>query len=172
MVEPLLASGGLMDDLGINPAVLLTQVVIFSVTFLALSRILFGRVLSNLQRREEETREGHAAVGRDRAELDRLAKEYEAAIAKVDKESYDRTQAMLKEALATASAGVAQAQAQARSEVENALARIAREKQEASSRVRADIARLTLEVAEKAMETRLDPATHGAMVQKFLAERS
>lgn len=172
MVEPLLASGGLLEDLGIKLPVLLTQVVIFSITFLALSRILFGRVLSNMQRREGESQEGQAALERDRAELKRLAAEYEAAIARVDKESYDRTQAMLKEALATASAGVAQAQAQARSEVEKALAQIALEKQEASSKVRADIARLTLEVVEKAMETRLDPATHGATVQKFLAERS
>ena len=54
MISSLLASGGLLDDLGINGKVVATQVVIFVTTFLLLGRILFGRALSHLQQREDE----------------------------------------------------------------------------------------------------------------------
>ncbi|MBV8881173.1 MAG: hypothetical protein JO332_14505, partial [Planctomycetaceae bacterium] len=53
MISALLASGGLLQDLGINPVVVATQVVVFVITFLLLSRILFGRALGHMQQRED-----------------------------------------------------------------------------------------------------------------------
>lgn len=164
--------GGLLHDLGINPMVLGTQVVIFVITFLLLSRILFGRALGFMQRREEEVRKAHAAIEYDRAEVARLTREYEVHIARVEKEAYDRTQAILKEALATAQATVAKAQAEARAEVDRAAAEIVREKWEGLAQLRAEVTRLTLGVAEKVMDTKLDPALHGERVRKFVQERS
>ena len=166
------AEGGLLQSLGINLKVLATQVVIFGVTFLVLSRILFGRTLGFMKKREEEVKASHEAIERDRAEVSRLTKEYEAHLAKVEKEAYDRTQAILKEALAAAAVTVARAQAEAKAEVERAAAAIAQEKREGLAQLRAEVVRLTLGVAEKVMDTRLDPAAHGAAVQKFVQERS
>src|SRR6185503_15750021 len=99
MISTLLASGGLLDDLGINGKFVATQVVIFVTTFLLLARILFGRALGHLQQREEEIQKAHDAIQHDRAEVERMTKEYEAPLAKVDKEGYDKTQEILKEAL-------------------------------------------------------------------------
>src|SRR5437762_14019447 len=104
------SEGALLESLGINIRVLLTQVVIFSITFIALSRILFGKALGFMKKREEEVASSHEAIERDKAEVARLTKEYEAHIAKVEKEAYDKTQEILKEALAAAAASVAKAQ--------------------------------------------------------------
>ncbi|MBI3854513.1 MAG: ATP synthase F0 subunit B [Planctomycetes bacterium] len=172
MTVSLLASGSLLDDLGINGLVVATQVVIFVTTFLLLARILFGRALGHMQRREEEIKKAQDSIRHDREEVERMTKEYEAHIAKVDKEGYDKTQEMLKEALAAAQASVAKAQADAKAETERAAAEIAREKRESMVQLRAEVTRLTLEVAEKVMDTRLDPASHGAAVRKFIQERS
>ena len=172
MISTLLASGGLLDDLGINGKVVATQAVIFVITFLALAKILFGRALGHMQQREEEIRKAHDAIQHDRAEVERMTKEYEAHLAKVDKEGYDKTQEILKEALAAAQASVAKAQADAKAATERAAVDIAREKRESLVQLRAEVTRLTLEVAEKVLETRLDPATHGAVVQKFIQGRS
>jgi F-type H+-transporting ATPase subunit b len=172
MISSLLASGGLLDDLGINGKVVATQVVIFVTTFLLLGRILFGRALSHLQQREDEVRKAHESIGHDLAEIERMTREYEAHLAKVDKEGYDKTQEILKEALAAAQASVAKAQADAKAATERAAVDIAREKRESLVQLRAEVTRLTLEVAEKVLETRLDPATHGAVVQKFIQGRS
>ena len=173
-MSPLLlaSGGGLLDDLGVNLVVVATQVVIFVITFLLLGRILFGRALGHLQQREAEIKKAHDAIQHDRAELERMTKEYEAQLAKVDKEGYDKTQEILKEALATAQAAIAKAQADAKAETERASADIAREKRDSLAKLRADVTRLTLEVTEKVLDTKLDPASHGAQVQKFIQERS
>jgi len=172
MISTLLASGGLLDDLGINFKVVATQAVIFVITFLALAKILFGRALGHMQQREEETRKAQEAIQRDRAEVERMTKEYEAHLAKVDKEGYENTQEILKEALAAAQASVAKAQADAKAETERAAAEIAREKRESLAQLRAEVTRLTQQVAEKVMETPVDPASAGAAVQKLIQERS
>ena len=165
------SEGGLLESLGINIRVLLTQVVIFSITFLALSRVLFGKALGFMKKREDEVKSSNETIERDKAEVARLTKEYEAHIAKVEKEAYDKTQEILKEALAAAAASVAKAQADAKAEVERAQIEIAREKKEGLAQLQAEVARLTQGVAEKVMDTKLDPAAAGAAVQKVLAER-
>ena len=166
------AEKGLLDTLGINLWVLGTQVVIFAVTFLLLSRILFGRSLAHMRQREEEIRKAQEAIQRERAEVERMSREVEAHLAKVDKQGYDRTQEILKEALAAAQAAVAKAQADAKAEIDRSAAQVAREKQESLVQLRTEVTRLTLSLAEKVMETKLDPALHGAAVQKFVQERS
>jgi F-type H+-transporting ATPase subunit b len=171
MTSSLLASG-LLDQLGINPVVLATQVVVFVTTFVLLSRILFGRALANMQQREEEVQKSQEAIRRDKADVDRMTKEYEAHIAKVDKEGYDKTQALLSEALAASQASVGKAQADARAQTERAVADIAREKKDTLVKLRSDVTRLTLEVAEKVLDTRLDPQVAGPAVEKFIRERS
>ena len=166
------AEGGLLEGLGINLKVLATQVVIFSVTFLVLSRTLFGKALGFMRKREEEVKTSHEAIARDRAEVERLTKEYEAHLAKVEKDAYEKTQAIVKEALAAAAATVGKAQADAKAEVERAAAEIAGEKREGLAQLRAEVVRLTIGAAEKVLDTRLDPAAAGAAVQKFVQERS
>ena len=94
------------------------------------------------------------------------------ALAKVDKEGYDKTQEILKEAMASSQAAVAKAQADAKAETEKAAAEIASEKRQSLAQLRAEVTRLTLQVAEKVMETSVDPHTAGAAVQKFIQERS
>jgi F-type H+-transporting ATPase subunit b len=171
MISAMLASGGLLQDLGINPAVLATQVVIFVITFLLLSRILFERTLGHMQQRQEEIQKAQDAIQHDRTEVDRMTREYEAHLAKVDKEGYDKTQALLKDALSAAQASIAKAQADAKAESERAVAEIVRDKRESLVQLRSDVARLALDVAEKVMVTRLD-ASAQSVVQKFIQERS
>ena len=82
MISTLLASG-LLDDLGVNFRVLGTQVVIFIITFIVLSRVLFGRVLDHMKRREEEIRRSTETIERDRQEVERMTAEYQASVVKV-----------------------------------------------------------------------------------------
>lgn len=171
MTSSLLASG-LIDDLGINFKVVATQVVIFVTTFVLLSRILFGRALGHMQQREQEVQKAHDAIKHDRAEVERMTREYQAHLAKVDKEGYDKTQVMLKEAMASAQASVAKAQAEAKAQTEKAAAEIVTGKRESLVQLKSDVTRLAIEVAEKVLNTRLDPATHGPAVQKFMQGRS
>lgn len=171
MISALLASGGLLQDLGINPVVVATQVVVFVITFLLLSRILFGRALGFMQQREGEIRKSHDAIRHDRAEVERMTKEYEAHLAKVDKEAYDKSQSLLREAQAEAQGAVAKAQADAKAQVERALAEIAQSRKDSIVQLRSQVARLTVDVVEKVLDTRLDAGAQAA-AQKYIQERS
>jgi F-type H+-transporting ATPase subunit b len=173
MTHELLAfagEGGLLANLGINLKVLAVQVAIFVVTFAVLSRVLFGRTVDFLRQREEEVRKSREAVERDRAEVERLRKDYEARLAKSDKETYEKAQSVLREAMATAASLTARAQADAKAEVERAQAEIAAEKRQALAQLRSEVGRLSLEVAEKVLETKLD-ASHGESARKFIEGR-
>jgi len=165
------AEGGLLDTLGLNPLVVAVQVVIFVITFLVLSRILFKRVLEGLQRREAEIEAARLAAEKDRAELAAGLRHYEERMAQVDRAAYERAQETLRQGLAAAASVVATAQEQARKDVEQALADVAREKQEARARLKDDVARLSVEVVEKILETRLDPSQAG-QAKAFLGGRA
>ena len=166
------SEGGLLENLGINLKVLATQVVIFSITFLVLSRTLFGKALGFMKKREEEVKASHDAIARERAEVAKLKKEYEAHLAQAEKAAYDKTQEILKEALAAAAATVAKAQADAKAQVQGALAEIAREKQQASGQLKTEVTRLTKVLAERVLETPVDDAATAAAVQKAFGGRS
>lgn len=167
-----LLAAGLLENLGINLKVLGVQVVIFVVTFVVLSRLLFGRVVNQITRREAEMKQAQEAIERDRAEATRLRKEYEDSLAEAERETYGQMQESLKRALAEASDTLASAQAQAREESEKARAEIRNEKQEAKAQLREEVTRLTLEVTEKVLDTKLDSGRHGDVVRKFVLERS
>ncbi len=172
MLNALLAAGGggLLDDLGINLKVLATQVVIFVITFLVLGRLLFGRVLENMKRREEEASRMKEALERERENVERLAKEYEAILAKADREAYEKMQTALREAMAAAAAHTAKAHEEARERVRQAREEIAREKQAAVGNLRKEAAQLAVSVAEKVLEAPLDPAVHGPVAEKYVSE--
>ena len=169
-MTPLLAAG-LLDELGINPVVLGTQVVIFVATFVILSRLLFGRVLESMTQRERETKQAQEGIEKDRDEAARMTREYEARIAKTDREAYDRMQTILKDAQAASGRIVAEAQTEAKENLDKARQEIRREKEAAMTRLRGEVTRLAIGVVEKVLETKLDTATHGAIAEKFVAER-
>ena len=165
-------AAGLLDDLGINLKVLGTQVVVFVITFLVLGRILFGRVMTYVTRREAELASTQADVERDRTEAARLKKEYDDRLTTAEQETYARIQVVMKDTLSEAQATVAKAEAEARQEVEKARTDIAAEKRTAKGQLRAKVTTLAMGVAERVLETKLDTAIHGEAVRKFVAERS
>jgi F-type H+-transporting ATPase subunit b len=171
----LLASGdapSLLDTLGVSIPVVVLQICVFVTTFLVLSNGMFSRVLRRMQEREEEMRKAQAGVEHDRAELSKASHDYQDQLAKIDRSAYDQAQGLIKEAMASAAATVAQAQERAKQEVESALAGVAAEKGQAREKLREDVTRLTLDVVEKVLETKLDPAVHGGVVRKFVSERT
>ena len=177
MTELLLAfsapDGGnsLLDDLGINFMVLGTQVVIFVFTFVVLSRLLFGRVLGHMTRREGELRSSRDSIAGDREEAARLAKEFEEHMAKADKAAYDRMQDIYRGGMAEAGSILAEAEGRAREELAKANAEIAAEKSASIVALRSEVATLTLEATSRILEMKPDPA-HRKIVEKFVAGRS
>jgi len=155
-MSSLLLAEGLLTDLGINFKILVVQSFIFIVTFAILRRLLFARMLGFMTSREAEVERALASIHRDRAELEKFSAEYEANIARIEKEAYDRMQAMLKEGLEAKARISGQAQQQASAEVKAALAAIGKEKEVALATLRKDVAEISRQAVERVLGVPVD----------------
>lgn len=144
--------GSLLDDLGVNPWVVLIQIVVFVTTFLILANLLFRKVLKFMQDRETEQTDAAERIRRNREELEKVRAEYEARIRQVEKETYEKLQLVLREAQQDKARIIAEAQQQARAEVEQARATIAKEKADATAALQAEVARLSREAASRILD--------------------
>jgi len=152
----LLLAEGLLTDLGINLKILVVQAVIFIVTFSILRRLLFARMLGFMTSRESEIEQSLQGIRRDRAEIEKFTAEYEAHIARIEKEAYARMQAVLKEGLEAKVRISAQAQQQAAAEVKAAVAAIAQEKEKALVALQKDVPAIAQQAVERVIGVPLE----------------
>jgi|SRR5688572_2645899 len=149
MTALLLAEGGILADLGINPKVVLVQIIIFVVTFILLRKILFLPVMKFMTEREGEAERAAEKIRADRAEAERLLKEYEAQLARIDKEAWERLQGILKESMEARAKIAAAAQQRAAQETQAALAAIAKERAAALESLRKEIPAMVRQTVER-----------------------
>lgn len=157
MTALLLAQGGILDDLGINPWVVGMQAIIFFLTFLALRKLLFGRIMDHMTAREAEADRSAETLRHERAEGERLAKEYENELARIDKEAWERLQGVLKEALEARARVVAESQQKASQVTKAALEVIAKERTAALAELRAEVPALARQAAERVLGVPMEP---------------
>lgn len=165
-------AAGILDDLGINLKVWGVQVLIFLATFLVLSRVLFGRVVSHLVRREKDIGDREAKLREDRAEIERLAKAYEKHIAGVEKEAYHRMQAILKEGLDASHEMIARAQKEAHDQLEKARDAIQKERREAGKELHSHVVKMTAEACSRILDMPLEAAQVEPAIQNALKEEN
>ena len=158
-----------MFDLGIRPQVVLAQALIFIATFLVLRRLLFGRIMSFMAGREAEAERQAAKIRHDREEVERLSKEYEAHVARIDKEAWERLQGLLKEAIEARARIAAEAQQRAAQEVKSALAAIAREKATASESLRKEVSALSRQAVERVVGVPVEAGALDSALKSALA---
>lgn len=152
----LLLSAGILEELGIHLPVLAVQAFIFIVTFWVLRRLLFGRMMKFMTDREAEVDRAMEAIRRHRAEFEKVTGDYEAHIARIEKEAYDRMQAILKEGLDAKSRISAQSQQQAATEVKSALEAIAREKGAAMAALQKEVQAISRQAVERVIGVPVD----------------
>jgi F-type H+-transporting ATPase subunit b len=157
MTVTLLAAGGLLEDLGINPVVLAIQAGLFVITFFALKRLLFDPIVKHMMDREADARRQTDGIRHAREELQRLQSEYAAKIAAIEKEAYDRLQAVLKQALEERARIVGEAQQRAAEETRRALAAIEEEKRAAMGAIRGQVSALARQAAQRILGVPVDP---------------
>lgn len=172
MTDLALAGGGILDDLGINLRVVAVQAFLFIVTFFALKKILFERVLAHMKGRELDAEAQGKRIHEERAEVERLAKDYEARVQQIDKEAYARLQAALTETLEQKGRIVAEAQKKAAEEMKAALEAIAEEKRRALESLRTEVAGLSTQAARQVLEVPVDDAALDAAVRSAVSERT
>lgn len=145
-------------------------VINFAVLLWGLHRFLYKPLIGAIQAREDEINGALKKAAEDRAEADRLRKEFEAQIGNAQREAQD----IVNKAVTNASAAKEQIEADARARaselLENATKTIEREKTRALAELRQEVANLAVAVAGKVIEKNLDSDEQRRLADSFVAE--
>jgi len=162
--------GDLMQSLGLDPKVILSQILAFAFIYVILSRFLFGPIARMVKARNDEIAERLNSAERHEKAMEQVRDEYEGRIADIERESRDRIQEATREAH---EAGV-QIVAEARTEREEMIARarqeIRHEKERALVEIRDQVAALVVGGAERIIRRELDDSLHRELVDEYINE--
>lgn len=146
------------------------SIINFLVLLFLLNRFLFKPLLGMISSREQDIEGNLKKAAEDRAEAERLRKEFAEQVAGAQRQA----QEILREATANARASADQIVSDARDKstvmVERAQEAIAREKEQALTELREEVASLAVAVAGKVLDRTITDADQLRLAQQFVAE--
>ena len=162
--------GDLLHQLGIEPRVLIIQIIGFFLLFLILKKYVFGMIGGAIEDRKREFQERMAKLAADQQELDRLHEEVRKRLSDIEIEARNRLQVTVEQANAERERIVGQAREEAGREMEKARLAIQREKVQAIAELRGQVGDLAMQIAERVLNTTLDSAGHQRIVNEFMEQ--
>ncbi len=160
----------LMEQLGLEPRLLLMQTISFLVLFWVLKRFLFGPIGSMVQSRNEEIADRLDRAARDEKAKEAIRTEYERRIAEIETEERDRIQKAVAEAEKIADGIKAQAAEEAEATRERSYLQIEREKEKALKEIQDQIVDLSIGAAERVIHQALNEDSQRQLVRRFIQE--
>jgi F-type H+-transporting ATPase subunit b len=142
----------------------------FAIVLWALNKWLFKPLTGAIEAREREIEQAIQKAHEDRAEAERLRKEFEAQIASAHREAQEIINNATRAANATREQIENEARARAAEVLENATRTIEREKAKALAELREEVASLAIMVAGKVIEENLDDAKQRRLAERFVEE--
>ncbi|WP_148205435.1 F0F1 ATP synthase subunit B [Symbiobacterium thermophilum] len=149
---------------------LIWTIINFAVLLWGMHRFLYKPLLGAIQAREDEINANLKKAAEDRAEAERLRREFEAQIANAQREAQEIINKAVKNATAVKEQIEAEARARAAEILEQATQTIEREKAKAVAELRREVADLAVAVAGKVIEKSLDDAEHRRLADSFVTE--
>jgi len=160
----------LLESIGIEPKLLLMQVLSFIVLYLVLRKFLFAPIGNMIDARNREVAERLDRAARDERAMEAVRTEYERRIAEIETEGRDRIQAAMAEARRLADEVKDNARAGAEEIKNRALVQIGREREKALKEVQDHIVDLSINAAERVVGRTLDTDTQRQLVRRFIDE--
>ena len=164
----LAAEGGL--PLGINPLLLLAQIVNFGILFFILSRFAFPPLMRTLDQRAATIREGVENAARAKLELDRAEQQRESII----QAAQQRAQQIISDATAAGERQRAKIEEDAKLRAEEIAqqgrVRIQQEEAQARNALRQEVADLAIGAASRVIGESMDGTRQRRLVEEFVAQ--
>ena len=165
-------SGGLLHALGIEPMVIVIQIIGFLFLFFVLKKLLFERILEFVQKRKEEISTAFETMEEERAEIERLKEEYKKHLEKIEDEGRELIAKAVKEGQLHKQELLEQAKSEADKLVEKAKREIELEKEKALVTIQEEVATLSILCAEKVIGETLDETKHKRLVMDVIGDIS
>lgn len=160
----------LMEQLGLEPRLLLMQAISFLVLYWVLRRFLFGPIGNMVDARNHEIKERLDKARDDQQAMAAMRTEYERRIGDIETEARDRIQQAVTEAARIADGIKAEAHAEAQAYREQGVLQVEREREKALKEIQDQIVDLSIDAAGKVIDQALDEESHRRLVRRFIEE--
>jgi len=159
---------GILEQLGIDPKLILVNIIGFVILLAILKKFLYGPVTQALDGRAEDIRSTYAQADAEKARMEELRADYERRLADIEAEARRRIQAAIKEAQVSREHILNEAREQADKVISRGQEEIVREKEKAIVELRREVADLTINAAGKLIGRSLDEAGDKRLVEDFI----
>lgn len=156
-----------MEQLGIEPKLLVAQIVNFLIIFLVLSKLLYKPIISMLEKRKKEIAEGLALTDKMRQEEEKLQNKKEEVLQEARKEAKTIVDAGKKEA----ESQVRDIIANAHKEAEGIIQKGKEDVEEQRGKMEKDVRRAAVEIAAAMTRRILTSSLSSADQHKVLAKQ-
>ncbi len=159
-----------MEKLGINPSMLVSQLVNFTLLAVLLYLLLYKPVLRMLSQRQERIARSMADVDAAHEAAAKAQQEYDRKIAEAQRAAQDRIAQAAQDAEKVGTEIKASAQVEADAIRQKAREEAEQERARILSEVQGQIASLSMAATERVLGQAVDEATQHKLIGQFLAE--
>jgi len=157
-----------LDQLGVTPALVLTQIVGFILLMLALNRFMFKPIFGILDQRQADIKATYDQLDDDRRRMEQTRRDYEQRLAGIETEAREKIQAAVKEAQGLRDSLMADAQSQAATIIEQGRNQSERDRQKVFLEMRSQIVTLAVSAAGKVIDENLTDTRQTKLVDDFI----
>ena len=158
----------ILHSLGIEPRLVITQIIGFVIMLWILNRLLYKPLFGTLAQRQADIKATYDQLDTDRERMEETRRQYEQRLAGIEAEAREKIQAAVKEAQGLRDNLIADAQAQAESLLQQGRNESERERQKAFLEMRSQIVTLAVAAAGKVVGENLTDARQTKMVDDFI----
>lgn len=159
-----------LAELGINPPVLIAQVINVAILFGLLYLVAYKPIMRMLDARSRRIKESMEQADAIREQVSRTEERVKAQLAEASKEGQEKIAQAVKIGEEVKQKARDEAKQEAEALISRARAEIQAERDEAIHEVRKEFADLTIMAAEKVIERSLDKKAHQELIDKVLEE--
>ncbi|MEC8841704.1 MAG: F0F1 ATP synthase subunit B, partial [Candidatus Poribacteria bacterium] len=166
------SNGGLLEAMGLNPKLIITQVAGFLIVLFVLNKLVFGKVGGILADRQSEIVSRMNKLETDQAELDRLTAETTQRLNQIEAEAQQKIRTAIDQGNEERQQILETARQDAANQVDQARAEIQREKEEAILELRGIVSEIAIDAASKIIDQQLDVESHRHIVDEYIGQLS
>ena len=165
-------NGGLLEAMGLNLKLIITQVFGVLIVLLVLNKFVFGKVGGILADRQDEVVSRMNKLESDQAELDRLTTETTQRLNQIEAEAQQKIRSAIDQGNEERQQILEVARQDAANQVDQARVEIQREKEEAILELRSVVSEIAIDAASKIIDQQLDAETHRHIVDEYIGQLS
>ncbi len=159
-----------MEQLGINPKLLLEQIVNILILLVILSKFVYRPMLKMMSERESRIKKGLALTQKMEDEQEKLKQQKKLLLEEARNQASILIQEAQKQGLEEKESILAQAHQDAKRAIEDGLAVLNAKQEEQEQKLRREIGDLVIELTERLLTTRIDSKMQKKILEQQLME--